>query len=1157
MALQLTLGLCAGAELHVVNPSSEPMGIPATAPAAAVGGAKDGTYSVSGSDKPLSADVFGGKIHLLAPVKPMSSVKLGFDGKADASRMKVVSESGKPVQVETDSCTYRIGADFVEIESKGKAIRFSIGALQPAVLFQGANLVVIGGADKAQTLVIYRSGIAKLTGFKDLKFSSDEALSSVQARKVDYGVSKPANGQPLVFSEDWWRVAGGSKTLGVAVFPDCGTTAQGKDNAIALGGGAAWVAPADNDRDAWSTRIKTQPQILAIPDGKGAFLADIEVAGQSAKLKILDRNGNKLADMDGDLWLWDNPKSGLPALALAFSAPLDKDSGRRLTIFKTEGVDLSKVVLNENPVDTSQVLPEGKSFLKPEIIVEDWNKDGIFFQGSLVFGGFLGADRYSKDGLKWAKAWDLNGDLLGDVFEIQPGHYLFNFKQDIYSLLGLMIDPLKASVAISTYTGYEIQMHTSMFSKSTDTAGRTFKGAFQAFEEHFFVDISPDENPKLWKNGAAFFYYANGGGNVNRMTMGRLDGSKALRSWNIEMDPVPVDEEVNWNMVTLKDVSGHELKLHTISLPGNWKGAKAGPREFYKGWYDMVEGKYKTTALYCCFSPQGLGMASSEGMYGGALTTDERIEVDEKGGTYEIYYSPLMGGLHLKGADFGAYAIPTKTPDFWMDVNRYYHREAHLGNSRFVGAIPAVIWRQREAKRLIGPVFLSYSDEDGDGHFDTYIYDIDNDGIYDRILKYDDKAGIVTFTDRDFTATWPQKIAFEDVKYLPEKYDEVSALYQKGLGQAPMVASLSFGSSGTPVNLVTKPFYKEVIPPFFDTFGKGWQTVVASDSYHCGNSDPWLDFGPDGVTRIGSMFAKRGIVQKTLDAKWTDDSLKGVDVLLLPYLSRTPSADEIKALKRWVENGGICILSTIEDKASWMRFAAVGKEMGFKPSEEFLSKRTPINMWKGLGGTGGNAKAAETRTPGPWNEVKHFEDPMKAGILDKFDYLSFTGYALEDLKDGLKPLLGYDGKTLMALATIGKGKLLVSGADLWTNRYIWHHEFYEGGAKNDQLVERIVGLVTASLPVVKVSEMNYSPEKITIKVSGKGGPMKFSRRYDALSTDLACIGNRTELAKKKFVLAGAAVNGSPVEIKEIGTLEEILLPAGESTIEISYQEIKP
>ena len=69
--------------------------------------------------------------------------------------------------------------------------------------------------------------------------------------------------------------------------------------------------------------------------------------------------------------------------------------------------------------------------------------------------------------------------------------------------------------------------------------------------------------------------------------------------------------------------------------------------------------------------------------------------------------------------------------------------------------------------------------------------------------------------------------------------------------------------------------------------------------------------------------------------------------------------------------------------------------------------------------------------------------------------------------------------------------------------------------------------------------------------------MKFSRRYDALSTDLACIGNRTELAKKKFVLAGAAVNGSPVEIKEIGTLEEILLPAGESTIEISYQEIKP
>ena len=1161
LALELTASLALCSDVHLINPSSEPMGVPAVASARALGDVKDGTYAVSGSNGPLSADVFGGRVYLFAPLKAMSAAKLGFDGKASSAKLLcVAADPGKPVEVETEAGIYRIGTDSIEIESKGRKIRFSSASFKPEVVFKGANMVVVAGADKTgkQQIEIYRSGIARFTGFKGFAFTADEPLLSSQARKLELGVAKTSNGQPLTFAEDWWRIAGKDKTLGTGVFPACGTTAKGKDNAIAFDGGSpsVWVAPVSSDREAWSARAQTQPALIASGEENGAFHSEVELAGKSAKLTIIDRNANHLPDMDGDLWLWGDDAK--PVLALAFSQSPDKDSGKRLCIFKTGAADLSKSVLDENPADASKPAPEGKSLLKPEVIVEDWNKDGIFLHGGLVFGGFLGADRYSKDGVKWSQAWDLDGDTFCDVFEDAPGHYLFNFKQEMISQFGLELDPLAATAAIRQIKGYGIQEHCSIFSKSCDPSGRMFKGAVQAFEEHFFADIKPEENPAVWKNGAAFFYYVIGGGDVNRMTMGRLGGSKALRDWNIELDPVPpANSEADWKVVTLKDKAGHELKLNTISVPDGWNGAKADVKQYYQGWYDTVDGKYKTNSLYACFSPPGAICPSSEGMYGGSLTTQERIEVDEKGGTFTLYYSPLMGALHLKGADFGAYAIPAGTPDFFLDINRYYHREAHTGAQRFVGAQPTVTWHQREAKRLIGPVFLGYSDEDGDGFFDRYIYDMDNDGIYDRILSYDAKAGVVSLTDKNFTATWPQRIAFEEVKYVPEKYDQISALYQKGTGQPPLVASMSIGSSGTPVNLITSPFYKEVIPPFFDTFGKEWQTVVASDSYHCGTLDPWLDFGPDGVTRIGSMFAKRGIVQKTLDAKWTDHSLKGVDVLLIPYLSRTPSADEIKALKRWIENGGVCILSTIEDNASWMRFAAVGKEMGFKPSEEFLSKRTPINMWKGLGGIGPQAKASETRMPAPWNEVKHFEDPMKAGLLEGFDYLSFVGFPLEDLREGLKPVLGYDGKILMALAEIGKGRLLVSGVDLWTNRYIWHHEFFEGGSKNDRLVDRLVGLATAGLPVLSVSEMNYSPEKITIKVAGKGGPLKFSRRYDALSTDLACIGNRAELAKKKFALARASVNGAPVAILEIGTLEEIQLPPGESTVEISYEEIKP
>ena len=1150
-------------EFFVINPSSKSMGIPATSPSAAFGNLKNGSYSLAGTAPPPAAvDVFGNKLYCLPPAEAMSSTKWVFVGKPAAADvfLKVTADTGKPIEVQTENCTYRVSKDFVEMVSHGKTSRFSIDAFTPKLVFKGVNIAVIGGSAGAskEHIEIYRTGIAKISGCKDLKFDSSTPLRSIQARKADYGVSQAADSRPLAFPEDWWRIEETPNTLGVVVCPDYGTIGEGKGNSIALQGSSvsAWVAPADNDKEAWSVRVKTHPCMIARSDGEGGFHGAIDVAGQSANLKIIDRNSNKIPDMDGDLWLWSTQKVGKPLLALAYSQSPDASSGKRVCIFKTDKQDLTKSVLDETPADISKIPPDGKTLLKPKVIIEDWNNDGIFLRGSLVFGGFLGADRYSKDGEKWITAYDLNGDNLGDVFEVAKGHYIFNFQQDIVSLLDVSLDPIRASVGVSEYEGYEMQKRASMFSKTTDIAGRTFKGAIQAFEEHFFVNVRPEENPKVWKNGASFFYYANGGGNVNRMTMGRLDGSKELRSWNIEMDPVPVDEEVNWNIVSLKDAAGHELKLHTISVPQSWDGTKQGFRGFYQGWYSMVEGKYRTTQLFACFASQGTNFPFPEGMYGGAFTTDGRIEVDEHGGTYDLYFSPLMNALHLKGAGFGTYAVPADTPDFWLDINRYYHREAQLGNHRFVGAQPGLLWRQHEAKRLIGTVFLSYSDEDGDGRMDNYIYDIDNDGIYDRMLRYNDKSGVISLTDKYFTAAWPLKVKFIDVKYLPEKYDEISALYQRGLGRAPMVASLSIGSSGTPVNIVTKPFYKEEIPPFFVTFGRRWQTVVASDMYHCGGIDPWTDFGPGGISRIGSMFAKRGIVQKALTSTWTDESLKSIDVLLLPTLTLTPSEMEIQALKRWIENGGICIASTVEAYPAWMRFAALGSILGFTPGNDFLQMRTPLHMTKGLGGIRPEARASETRTPGPWNQIKHFTDPLNLGLLAGFDYLSFTGYSLDTLTNGLQPLLCYDEKPLMALANIGKGKLLVSGIDLWTNRYIWHHEFYEGGAKNDRLVERIVSHLADALPTIEVSEMKCTPEKITMHISGKGGPMRFSRSYDLLSDDLPLIGDRAAIAKKgKFSLDSAAVNGQLVPIMEVGSLEEIPLPAGNSTVEITYRPV--
>jgi hypothetical protein len=1142
----------AGAEFYFLNPTSEESAIPARIEASSLG-LQDGSYVAEGIKGVV--DVAGGQAMISAALAPMTSAKFAPGGAAAPMAIK----EGDPIEIKTSACIYRIGTGHLEASSGPKSSRLALGkGFQPAVLQRGAGVVVVGSSEKgsSQRIEIFVSGLVRLSGFRGLSFDAPDGTRPVQSRKMELGVTKPAGGQALVFPEDWVRFEDGAKSLGLGIFPAYGSTVKAKDANVSVEGGEVWMAPAANDTEARRMRVRTQPPLALVRTGTDTFAGRLEAGGKSACLAITDRNKNGLPDTAGDLWLWSANPQAQPGMAFAFSQSPESGSGTRLAIFKTGGVDLAATLLDEDPVAHREA-PAGQKLLKPELLLEDWNGDGLFLNGGVVFGGFPGNDRISKDGVEWAQCWDLNGDRFADVFEYSPGHYIFNFKQEIPSLIGLDLDPLTGGAAVRITKGYGMQEHASMFSKSCDPAGRLFKGAVQAFEEHFFADIKPGENPAMWKNGAAFFYYLIGGGDVNRLTMGRLDGSKTLRDWDIELDPVPdpADTAAQWNVTALRDPRGRELKLHTISVPPGWKGGKLDAKGYFQGWYDMVGGKYKTRALYACFAPPGTVSPSSEGMYGGALTTQERMEVDEHGGTFTLYYSPLMGGLHLKGADFGTYAIPAGTPDFFLDLNRYYHREAHTGEERFVGTQPATRWRQREAKRLEGPVFLSYSDADGDGFFDRYIYDIDNDGIYERSLTYRASSSILTLADRTFCAAWPQAVDFEEVKFLPENYDRVSDLYRKGTGQPPLVASTQLGSSGIPVNLLTQPVFRESTPSFFATFGPEWRTVVAADGYHGSGRDPWKDFGPSGLSRIGTMFVQRGMVQETLGAPWTDESLSGVDVLVLSSPGLTPSSEEIAALKRWIERGGICILSVACDEPSRIRFAAIGRELGFEPTVELLDKRAPIYMWKGLGGIGSHAKASELRTPAPWNRIEKFAAPPAAGLLDGFGYLSFAGYPLARMDSPLKPLLEYEGMPLMALGGIGKGRLLVSGVDLWTNRFIWHHEFFEGGTQNDRLVERLVGFAATPDSILEVKKIECAPEKIRIELSGKGGPLRFSRRYEPWSTDLAKIGNRADVAKKRLRPAGATVNGQPAELREDGVLMRVSVPAGPATLEVTFAEI--
>jgi hypothetical protein len=1010
---------------------------------------------------------------------------------------------------------------------------------------------------------VFRGGLVRVTCDTDAAVRLPTGADLRQARSATFGTVTPPNDQPLNFPDDWLLVR--RNGAGLAVLPHANATLHATRQTVKLTGTtrAFWLAPAASAAQAWTARFATHPSVVL--HGQGAsWSGRVTLADRVAAVRVIDRDRNRRPDMTGDAWLFDAGADGKAELLATF-LPTQR---RRLHIFELNGRTLDEVRLQEAPAADGEVATSayaslgmetpGRSpettpptTLLPTLVAEDFDGDGTFWRGSLTAGGFVAADRVNARHGEWSVAWDFGGDRLPDVWQYSKIHYLLNYFGEMTGVFGVDLDVTVGRAALRRTKGYDIQKAGSMFSKQC-LAGRFYKGAAQAFEEHFFLDIKPDRFPRELPNGATLFYYTIRG-DVNRMTMGRLGGSKDLRAWNIELDPTTNPAEVDWQLRQWSTPGGETLKLNTFSGPTEWSGRPMDLRDALAGWYAMAEGRYKTLATRATFAPPGQPSGSSEGMYGGALSTAERIEMDTDGGTYTLYFSPLMGDLHLKGAEFGSYAVPAGTEDFWLDINRYHHREAHVGSRMHVGAEPTLRWTRREGKRLEGPVFLGYRDDDGDGYFDNYVYDRDNDGLYERRLCYAARRGVMTLAGSRYTAAWPANVAFEDVRYLPENYDAVARLHRRAFRQPPMVVRTQLASSGTPVETVVDPSFREKSPEFFLTFDDAWQCRVAVDTVHA-PGDGWRDFSPTGLSRLGTMFVHNGLTQATLDAPFSAESLADVDVLIVAGLDRMPTPDELTALDAWLRAGGTAVLNCPTDAAQRIRLAALGEVFGYGLAEEPLNRRTPIYRHASMGPINDpKTRAAIHRKPGPWNQVSRFGDPQSLGLLDGLDSLSFVAYPLTGLDDDARPLLTCEKHILMAERPVGRGRLIVSGADWWTNRYIWHHEEFEN-TDNDRLLERVVAHLTRPLPRLDVRTIARDENTTRATFTGRGGTVRFSRRYQPHATDLARIGQDRTLPPPAR-LAGVRVNGKPAPLRTDGTLWAVDVPAGEVSLEIRYEPV--
>ena len=994
----------------------------------------------------------------------------------------------------------------------------------------------------------------------------------VAASGQTFGVTRSAGGQTLRGPGAWAWFAPpedpASRGMGVAVTPLAGTTLKIDGTTLRLDGRreiAAIACPSVEAAQRLRHRLH-RPLVMSAAEGEqGVYVGSLR--GGEVAVRVADRDGDG-PEFEDDVWAAGRPggdrwliaafsRANAMARAGYFSAETDQPLAVAIDERGGPKLDVGRAALaSVGAIDTANqdATAAGGDALAAKATLLDADGDGVLLAGHLLEGGTLPSGVLAPAGRDRLRAWDLNADGRCDVFDYGHGKYLFNFTGAFHDLFALELDPASGGVSVRSQGGYDLQGFGSMFSK-TSHASRFIDGAYRGFEEHFFVDVGPGEVEGL-PDGGNFFYYTIDAGDVNRMTMGRLEDRDALRAWAIELDPTPANPRQTFSHVERWQVPGGELALNSISVPASWDGAPLDARGMLRGWYDMAEGVYATSRLQATFAPQGSPMGASEGMYGGSLTTQERIEIDDDGGTYVLYFSPLMGDLHLKGADFGSYAVPSQTPDFFLDINRYYHREAHEGPAKYVGAEPAIRFRQREAKRLEGPVYLTYADRNGDGYFDTYLYDQDNDGLYERRLQHDPSAKTLRLTDGDRTAVWPEAVEHDEVEYLPENYAEVGALYRRGAGAAPRVVTTTLGSSGTPMNVETDPVYRESIPTFFATFGPSWTPVVACDAAHAAEGRyRWTDFGPSGLSRVGSMFVEAGFRQATVHDPWSSGSLEGVDVLVVADLDRTPTDESLAALEQWVRDGGIVIFSTPQGPANRLRQNALGERLGYSLDAEGLQRRTTLFRWASLGPINDpTTRAAEHRRPGPWNRVERFDDPQGLGLLEGLDFLSFVAFPLET-GDDFVPLLTYDGRTLMASRSLGDGRVVVSGADWWTNRYIWHHESYEAGTDNDRLLQRLVEWVATLRPGLAVSSLEVGDDFRRLEVEGRGGTVWLARRYAPTATGLARIGNEIDVPPR--TARRLLVNGEAIDARRDGVLYRLELPAGRHRVELLYPTEAP
>lgn len=1109
VAFSFSTPAIAAEHITLFNLSSAENRLPASAPAdccpalSSVSSLTDGTniYPVTMIDTTL---------FISATIGPMSSLMLSPSEKSPFPSPVAVSDAN--IAIEFD--TFKINAVRTGLFWNQERIFSTMPDFSHWELIHESAAVV--RLRKNQLVAdIYSTGAIRLAADEAvrLKIEQPQMISKLQ----ELLVLRPLHHEDIILPNheimlfhDAFLLSPGTKPI---TFNRDHTLSMPKDSQV-------WITTCTNREKAQQTLAALSYPLVAQEDGE-----QLAVEKETYAIKI-----SGTPDFADSIWMFTTPDSK-PFAEWQFQKD---DSTRRayLTTFRWK----------------NDIKSESIDFM-------DFSGRGIFLQGNLLRGGSVFCGKAGHHG-----AVDLDDDGDGDLFLYGitlTGPDKRKIEARGYNFDMLDLNATYFHVGSKKPGQLEIQFKGPYLGHTTPYTwyfGKTchytkYDGALRGFEEQIHYRIQSHEEEMI--QGPAILYMKTTDDNIDRLGMGAFGGTDEHNlDWNIQMDPLETHREQSpsFRICEYGDPFGNRARFTSSVYPSAWNGKAlplytqtSGALDWspFEAWEKITQRDYFELAGFrAVFVPEGRMHRASECMYSGMAQTGHRIEYGtESVRPLKLYYSPLFGALHMKGALHGHQGFAAGHDMLRQDAIRTtLHRlDAVDMPDRFIA------WRDINAiqgARIEGPMYLAYMDTDRDGYQDTYLYDAENNGIFDRTLRYTKQSKTVECREGNIVSAWSAEYPVEEVAYLPGNYNKIEQLYLQGLEILPEVIRTSLSDSGIPSTLTAtrsskqtmQPGWRRTTPPLFVTLGHEWNVCLGLDLYHAGNrSGGWTDMSPLGFSTLAMQAAIQGLTLDTLDQPFLTERLDQLDILVMPSPIVPLTTKEQVCLLRWIHNGGSLFITPLgNDILEKERMATLCSLFDVNlTAPQFDARASVQKYWVTY-----NQFQSETAgiqiygTPAPEQKIEHFSS-LDPDLLEHFDFLSCVGFSLH-LPKTFRTVLSYEEKPVIAMSELGKGQIYISGINIFANKFTGHAQYAQPEADNAELLGRLMRKTFDECAPPGITFAQTIDHGYSCSISGRGGTVRFPAPDNA----------------------DVLVNGHACHVERAGQLFKTTLPPGNSTLEI-------